>query len=260
MRGALIAAALIALVASIAAGAEEAADPVDGARVQLLDQAKLLLSKGETARLAALVAEEGDPLIACQRYTELAIDFYWKERNVPAVVTVSQLGLDYCGKAAKAAEGDAALGIKGWRKVIAYNLGSFTWPGWNDERARPRPEDTKIGLDAARLNLRLALELAKPPVRLSDAHWLLGAQQLAASDYGAAEREFEKARSIAKDVPDEARTWMNAGWAGVAILLRGDEVEGRRRIEEARQKLMALGDDGKFFADQYDPAIAVFAK
>ena len=80
-------------------------------------------------------------------------------------------------------------------KALAYDIGSFTWPGWEEPRISPTADELAAGRDCARLNLRLAIELQKPPERVSMAHWLLGAHALAARDFDLAEKEFQLAQA-----------------------------------------------------------------
>src|SRR4051812_49214197 len=66
--------------------------------------------------------------------------------------------------------------ILGVVKGMAYNLASFTWPGWNEVAVSD--EQMVIGRDAAKLNLDMATKLNRPPDKVAMAHWLLGAHAL----------------------------------------------------------------------------------
>ena len=73
------------------------------------------------------------------------------------------------------ADPDAAEALRGQAKTIAYDLGANLWPGWQDEGIVLTPADLTTGLEAARLNLRLAEQLGRPALPRCNAHWLLGA-------------------------------------------------------------------------------------
>jgi len=69
--------------------------------------------------------------------------------------------------------------LRSTAKGLAYDVGSLTWPGWEEPGIDPTPEDLAFGRECARLNLRLAIELKKPALKISMAYWLVGADALA---------------------------------------------------------------------------------
>jgi hypothetical protein len=124
-------------------------------------------------------------------------DAYWKRRDIDGVVRIAQGALDAAGEADA-----AALAVI---KAIAYDLASFTWPGWDEPGIRLDAGHRAIGLAAARRNLELARRLERPPLPTSRAHWLLGAHLWAAGDLAGAQAELaeaERLADLAGEVPD----------------------------------------------------------
>jgi hypothetical protein len=72
------------------------------------------------------------------------------------------------------------------------------------------------------LNLRLAIELKRPPEGLSKAHWLIGAHALASGDFELAEKEFQLAQDVLAKTHAATKEMelCNAGYLAVARLGR----------------------------------------
>jgi hypothetical protein len=148
---------------------------------------------GQTGRYTVieLLARE-DAAVAAQVYAALQVDLYWKRKDLPGVVAVSLAGIQHALTAAHAS-GDDADAFLGSAKQLAYNLASFTWPGWDEPGLVPTPAEVAIGLEAAQLNCRLADELNRPDGAKAKALWTLGAHQLAAGQLGRAADTFRSA-------------------------------------------------------------------
>ncbi len=52
---------------------------------------------------------------------------------------------------------------------------------------------------------------------------------------------------------------MNQGWMLVIDILQGD-TEAGSELKELQERITKLGEDGKFYAGQYDDALKVFDK
>ena len=128
----------------------------------------------------------GTPSQVASTFESLHLEAYWKRKDLPLVITLTTTGIQFCLAHARLAEitadQDGAYSLRSVAKGLAYNLGSFTWPGWDEPGISPTPADVALGLEAARFNLRLAVELKKNADRVRDAHWLLGAHLLAAGE------------------------------------------------------------------------------
>ena len=131
---------------------------------QMVEQALQCLAEADTFTAIEFFNQQPDPLLVAEAYYDLVKALYWERRNIPQVVAMSRAGIQYCSdQAEKAAASDweTAYALRSGAKRLAFNLASFTWPGWNEPLIVLEPLHVSEGLDAARLNLRLALELDK---------------------------------------------------------------------------------------------------
>jgi hypothetical protein len=142
----------------------------------------------------------GSAAANAERFHKALLDAYWKRKHLPAVVALGTAGIHYAVAQAAAIPGDAHE-LRSLAKAMSYDLGSFTWPGWDEPGIVPTLEQIARGLDAARLNLQLAVELGKPAERVRGAHWLLGAQLLASCAEGSVTEATEHLRQA---VPPES--------------------------------------------------------
>ena len=142
--------------------------------------------------------------------------------------------------------------------VMTYNLAADTWPGWGPAQAALVAEaHRRLGLAAARQNVALAAELGLPPDRRRNGYWMLGAQLLANGDNGGATAAFAQSRDLAAEADSDSGRLMAQGWIHVAAILAGGDAQGE--LEAVAEKLREMGDDGVFYADQYEPALLALA-
>src|SRR4051794_17432075 len=95
-----------------------------------------------------------------------AMDAYWKAKDLNGAVALLIDGIA-CGQAAAKANPAEATQILGTVKAMAFNLASFTWPGWDEQGITITPEQLAAGRQAAELNYQLALELNRPPDKVA---------------------------------------------------------------------------------------------
>ena len=67
---------------------------------------------------------------------------------------------------------DLSISLIGHAKAISYNLASFSWLEWDEQRIELSVSDIAMELDAAKLNLRLAIKLKRGAGPMRKAHWL----------------------------------------------------------------------------------------
>jgi hypothetical protein len=119
-----------------------------------------LVQSGDTYAALQHVQREGTPREIAARFHEIVRDLYWSTKQLPAVVAVARGGIHYCLiKMDEATDAEERAFFGSQAKMLANNLASFVWPGWNEAAVSPTTCDVAIGLDAAKLNLRLAIEL-----------------------------------------------------------------------------------------------------
>ena len=141
---------------------------------------------------------------------------------------------------------------------MLYNLAADTWPGWGAEHAATIADaHLRLGLAAARQNVALAAEIGLPPDRRRNGYWILGAQLLANGDPEAAAAAFAQSRDFAAQAEIESGKLMAQGWIHVAAILAGDDAQDA--LEAVAEQLRETGDDGVFYADQYETALRALA-
>ena len=149
---------------------------------------------------------------------------------------------------------DQATEYKSAAIPMAYNLAAHTWIGWGaGQVGAVEAHHRRLGLEAARLNIKLAAEVGLGPERRRNGYWMLGAQQLAAGDYDAAAQSFRASAALGAESDDEAATSMAQGWVHVARILAGQDESGD--LDAVTAKLRTLGEDGVFYAGQYAVAL-----
>lgn len=230
----------------------------------VLDRIVEVVRTGDSYAVGQYVQSQGNPQQVANLYDRLVMALYLKKKDLRAVTVTAQAGIHYClTQSAEAAAGDprAADTFKGIAKTIAYNLASRTWSGWDEPGIRITAADLAVGLDAARLNLRLGQELRRGATPMGAAHWMLGAHLLAVGEYAAAVREFNASAGRAREAKDTGSDLLAQGFAGLAKLLGKLGDTGEKEFTTARNEL-ASGrvKDGKFFADQLDTARKVFSR
>jgi hypothetical protein len=206
----------------------------------------------------------GTPIDIAKRYQDLANDLYWKSKHAPAAVGLSAGGITFClTKATELAATDAAAAhaLRDIAKQMAFNLASFAWPGWDEPGITLTPTEIRAGAEAAKLNLRLAKELNRPPKGMSNAYWMLGAYAVVDRRIDDAVAAFERAAELAEQVPDAAAAAMNRAYAAMARTLEktSSSHDLERESNAAMERLTSLpGEDATFYAGQILTARRVF--
>lgn len=191
-------------------------------------------------------------------FAELAelMRFLRSEQKDSLFVPVAKLQLSYLTKAASRADttdADRAIEIRRFARGVAYNIASFTWPGWGDSPEPISQSRQELGLKAA----KRAVELAE---RIDDvtpnALWILGAHQLNAGLYDAAIASFERAKELARN--DFYRS-MHEAWQQLTRAAAADKNNGLEELEAAIDELRKSdSDDAEFFADQLSTARRIY--
>jgi hypothetical protein len=217
------------------------------------------IEKGDRFSAVELL-NQYDPQLATDVYFKLQSEFYWKRRDVSLMLAISQAGIQHGLTAAgRAGEADVALALRSKAKALAYNLASFTWPGWDEKGISLDRSDLAAGMDAARLNLRLAEELDKPEKAKANAWWAVGAHFLAVADYDNAGDAFIRAAAHAANAEATLNRAMEA-YVNLAKSLAAPEDDAVR--EKFYGAVAALkqsdGEDAAAFAEQVLGALRVF--
>ena len=225
----------------------------------------LRIAAAEDTYAACLAVEQGrSALDAARLYHAVSGAVYYQRKDVRSMISLSRAGIHRAlVEADRIAESDeeAAAVLYGEAKAIAYDLGANLWPGWQDEGIELSPADLATGLEAARLNLKLAEQLERPPLPRCNAHWLLGAQLLAGGKCGSAAEHFELARQQAAAADRPEYVQMAAGYAAIARLKQdSDRSAAVAEFDAAVGTLREFkSEDATFFAKQLESVRELFA-
>ena len=142
-------------------------------------------------------------------------------------------------------------------KMTAFNIASFTWPGWNEGEIEEK--DREVGFQFSRVHMNIAEQLDLPPEKRARALWIGAAHELAVKNYAAARSLFTRAKVLGEENNSKETALMNQGWLLVIDILQGD-IEAGSELKKLQERITKLGEDGKFYAGQYDDALKVFDK
>ena len=227
----------------------------------MVEQALQCLKEADTFTAIEFLNQQAEPLIVAETYNDLVKELYWQQRAITQVVAMSRAGIQYCFDQAEkvaAADMESAYTLRSAAKQLAYNLASYTWPGWNEPDIELAPLHVTAGLDAARVNLRLALELDKGDLPLSRAYWMLAGHLLAAKAVNGAEANYRRAAMYADRTDEEIDRLLALAFAALAHWTLKPKSNGRRQnYKKAREDLAAV-EDGAAYQEQLDNARDVF--
>jgi hypothetical protein len=217
-------------------------------------------SEGVEAAIGWMQAGEAglSPTEHVQVFDQVLRHAYWQHKDLPAAIQIGQAGLAL-GEKLAAAHPDQASEIKSQIKAIQYNLASFTWPGWDEPGYQLSEKQVLLGLEAARQNLSLALELKKEALPLSRAYWMLAAQEIAAKEYTSAVEHFSQAETFARQAGVQGEALLAQGFELLTKLLANPgDLALETSLEETKTAL-ATEEHGEIFVKQIEDALRVFS-
>lgn len=231
----------------------------------VLAAVKKHLAQDDSYAAVEYVQRQGAPGRVAELYSGLTRYFLQKEKDLESFVRLSQAGIHFeLTMAQRASDPREVDALRSAAKTLAYDLAAETWPGWGEGALTPTPAQQRIGHDAAKLNLRLAGELKKGAMRVSLGHWMLGAHELAAGDYGRAKASFLAAAGRAEEARKPGIALSARGFLAVTRIVAGEEETGRKELAEVKAELgrrAEAGDENAaFYASQFEPALKAFAK
>lgn len=207
------------------------------------------------------LCKEDDPFSVTSAFNDLIGQLYWEDKDLPGVVAMGRAGIQNGLAAAANAEPinpGASKEIRAKVRAIAFNVASYTWPGWDEEGIEPNHTDVALGYDAAKLAVRLVKETDEEPIRFSRAFWILGAHQLAAQKSSRAEESF----GLSQGHADEAESISEKLLAqGFAILARAQANPGNADLADELESVkagLAEVEHGQDFINQINTAARVF--
>jgi len=219
------------------------------------------LQQGDSGLAAARITDGREPREAAGLFIDLAGQVFQQDKDLTGSALLSLAGIHYClSRADGLEETDAELTrlLRRTAMAIAYNLAANAWPGWAEEGIAIDATARAIGLDAARLNLRLARELEMGLEAEANGLWIVGAQLMASDRLEDAARAFQAAEALYAEAKAEEYRLMAHGYDALTALLSGVE-GGEASFEATLSDLRRLDtEDSRFFADQLAVAREVF--
>src|SRR5690348_9280901 len=98
------------------------------------DTALRALEEQDTFAAIEYLCRQTDTAAAATAFVELVRHLYWKQKDICRTVWIAQAGIQYAltSEALEAQDAEEAVQLRGIAKGLAYDLGSFTWPGWDE--------------------------------------------------------------------------------------------------------------------------------
>lgn len=223
----------------------------------VMDQAREIANAKDTAALVEFLSDDVDAVVALDAFHALANEIYWERKNLGKAMEIARAGVTF--GLVLASQTDSGYEFRSAAKAMAFNLASFAWPGWDEEGITIERQHKLAALDAARTNVRLAVELNKGHIAVSRGHWLVGAILLALDRYQEAIAEFLASRLSADEGQSDVESAMAEGYAALVRVVErpGDEAI-EDELRESLERLRSM-DEGPQYADQIEKAQTIFA-
>jgi len=212
----------------------------------------------------AWIEAQGTPSEVCDIYDQAVRDLYWLDKGAKNLVVVGKRGISFCLEQANLyvnSNTELADKFLGQAKTVAYNVAANSWPGWGDQGVIISASETEAGLEAAKLNLRLAIELKKPADKVAGAYWLLSALQLALQNFSESHSSIDQSNLYAAEAGDKTILAYGEGFKGLIYLASGNQTEGTSIFESGIVSLRKIGgDDANFYIGQLETSRKIFVK
>jgi hypothetical protein len=223
---------------------------------------ELYKTKDSFAAIISL-CELDDPKLTLNTLADVMRHQYWKEKDLVGTLAFARAGTQFGLQTAleyDSPDPELAYELRSAAKGFAYNFASFAWQGWDEAGIEITSADHAAGFDAARVNLRLALELERGNLPASRTYWMVGAYHLASGEFDQAIDNFEQGILFARQADAILDELLNHGYVLAAKMLNTPEDDS---LQEDYKKLKAAFrevEHGEDFIQQLDTAYAVFSR
>jgi hypothetical protein len=236
------------------------ADPLKNYE-QAKEAAMITMAREDTQRAIEVIVSRPSAEDAMRVFELVVGDLYWQSKNLNAALLIGRAGIQFgLAEAQRAAGHNQALAyvLTSRAKMLAYNLSSFCWPGWQAPGIEIPAVYLAQGQDLAKTNMRLALQLRKGDLPMSRAWWLMGAHHLAIGHYERARRAFVEGTRFAIAAQTRESELMLRGYVYLSDMLKHPDNE--RLASEFGFVLEELekSQEGRFFGEQLQTALRVF--
>jgi hypothetical protein len=211
---------------------------------QMLSEALGHAESNDLAAMRSVLEADPDTVAVAQRYADVAQALYHQRKNVTQMLAVAKAGIAYCLNAAEQAatkDPAAAATLKTKAKVIAYNAGANSWPGWGDEGIVITQSHIAEGFDLAMRSLQLVEDLKLGHRQHGTSQWLVGALHLAAGRCDEAIAALTRARDAYAAGGERASELLALGYLALARSRQETPERHRAELEEICRQLQTDG-------------------
>lgn len=119
-----------------------------GFTLRAVDEATLpLIESGDFSAAVTRIESEGTAAEVAWRYDEAVRELYWKAKDLPTAIAIGRAGIGYCMRRVDESSEPAQRDFFGTRaKALAFNIASFSWPGWAEPGIAPTPMTWLLGM------------------------------------------------------------------------------------------------------------------
>lgn len=208
------------------------------------------------------LCELDDPELTLESLIGTMKHKYWQEKDLVGALAFARAGTHFGLQSAllyDQTDQELAYKLRSGAKGCAYDFASYAWTGWDESGVTITPADHAYGLDAARVNLRLAVELERGDLPTSRAHWMVGAYHLEGGAYDLAIGSFEEGIKFARKADAQADEMLNQGYVFISRLLSspGDST-ARTAYDSLKADFQGI-EHGESFIQQLDTAFNVLS-
>lgn len=220
-----------------------------------------IIIKSDSFRAIEYICTLGEPEAVMTVFELVTRDLYWEKKDLTAAMAMGRAAIQFGLTSSQKIEGrdrKVAYRVRSQAKSIAYDLASFSWPGWDEAGIEIDAADLIFGQDAAKTNLRLAVSLRKGDLPMSRAFWVLGAHHLAVDKLQGARKAFVEGIKFATAAEAKEFELLLRGYVYlVDMLQKPDNKELPVEFDFIKSEL-ARSQDGRFYSDQLETAYRVF--
>jgi len=222
-----------------------------------------IITKSDSFRAIEYISTLGEPEEVMGVFELVTRDLYWEKKDLTAAMALGRAAIQFgLTTALEIASRDqkAAFRIRSQAKSMAYDLASFSWPGWDEEGIEISSSNLIFGQDAAKTNLRLAVSLSKGDLPMSRAFWLLGAHHLAVDKLQGARKAFVEGIKYATTAEAKELELLLRGYVYLVDII--EKTEDRELLIEFDfiKAELSRSQEGKFYKEQLETAYRVFVK
>jgi tetratricopeptide (TPR) repeat protein len=230
---------------------------------QITEKALELYKEKDSFAAIIFLCEQQDPINTMNTLVDLMRHQYWKEKELVGALAFARAGIQFGLQTAldyDSSDPNLAYELRSAAKGFAYNFASFAWIGWGEPDIEITRADHYAGRDAARVNLRLAIELKRGNLPTSRAYWLVGAYHMADGKYDPAIDNFEQGIIFAKQADAIVDELLNHGYILVTKMLTSPDDSNIREDYDRLKDAFREVEHGEDFIQQLDTALSVFTK